>query len=512
MNFSIQIKDVIKSVIKNSKIECLCGAKSFNGFTDDKGLISFAIEVDDQDITIKVSHPDFFEETVSLSSTRSSWDNKCCIIRGDNLTIYLNKLREAPTYYYSEQDLKVLNSPPAGILRNNEDDIYSYRGLSFVNTDTFNFLNSKIVGKNANLTEWERFNYSTAKLDPGVAGRFRWLEYKISPGKTHIMGIWVPKNYYSLSGKKEIDYFLFIPPKTTGNREGFYDLYLGKAPYGLKKKEDKISQPYVDQAQGYLFNWHFLVHQLMSSKRFAIAVFPVDTVGDLSNFDNLKQMYISLRSVTHYIHKSNLLNNFYVNPRIGKLIKIQAPIHTDLPETGKVCIGSFSAGYNTIAVYLQDYQNDEITMLMRKKWKEYWAVDTSVRRVHTWNIFLTLLKQWYSDQPERRFRLFHSDYTDGSGLIQTTQTYFENFITAPLNGQVEKDFRNQDGHIFTGMQNTRIVELHDNSHRWSIVYFNELFITQDKNHKGDVIPHFINDQHQFTPNLGIGYSAYFGSF
>jgi hypothetical protein len=520
VKFNINVVDVIGSPLTPVTVGYTLDRKPASASTAN-GRVQIDIPVANEDIELQFSHADFWTEKLILSPGGGFWNNKCCQVSvavEASITVTLGKVREAPTVYIDDQTLQKAASSPDALLTADPNDRYSYRGyfpMSFTDKNVrgpgdtvdpptkFRFLNGKQVGGNPDGAEWDRFAYGEMGIDPRVTGRFRFAEYRHSAAKTFLIALWVPKEYFRLSNKKAIDYYFFITPTTAGKPE--YTLDVGKPPYGLKKDGTSAGQPFANLGSGYLFNRHYVVHQIIGSGRKMVVALPINNEGDFTPVVSAGEFARTCREISHYLHKSNLLETYYVAPSLGELTKIPMNLHKPIPATGKVAVTAFSQSIIQLGALMAAAPSDALSREFHDRWKEIWEVDGSVPKYSTWTAFLDSLKRWYSSGDQRQFRLIHSDYTDGGGLVKL-----------PI-GNWFSQFR--DTGVRTGTVLKRktpvsvsIHELHENNMRWSMVYFSESCITADDAHQASARPEFISDQHQSVPNLGIGFCAGLSTF
>ncbi|MBS0156159.1 MAG: hypothetical protein JSS38_16320 [Nitrospira sp.] len=515
MKFNITVMDVTGAPLSPATVTYRLNQSPASVATSN-GQVQIDIPVGNEDIDLQFSHPEFWTEKLTISPGGSFWNNKCCEVgfaTEANIRATLSKVREAPTVYIDDPTLLKAADAPNAILTTDPNDRYAYRGffpMSFTDKNVkqpgdsadpptkFRFLNGKQVSGKPDGAEWERFVYGEMNIDPQVTGRYRFVEYKYSAAKIFLIALWVPKHYFRLSNKKAVDYYFFVTPTTAGKPQ--YALDIGNPPYGLKKSGAWVGQPFANLGSGYLFNLHYVVHQIIGSRKQMVVALPVNNAGDFTPVVSAQEFARTCRELNHYLHKSNLLETYYVAPSLGELTKIPLNLHKPIPLTGNIAVTAFSQSVIQLNTLMGGGASDALSKEFYDHWKEIWDVDSSVPKYLSWTSFLDSLSKWYKSGDQRQFRLIHSDYTDGGGLMALPiSNWFTQF----------KDSGVRSGTVLKSKQlaGTSIRELHENNMRWSMVHFSESYITADDAHQPSARPEFISDQHQAVPNLGIGFCA-----
>lgn len=414
-----------------------------------------------------------------------------------NIIYTLSKVREAPMLYLDSNSLAKITTPINAILLNSNND-YDYKDLFFMNFvksnspkdgQFFHYINSNTVCNKIDNNEWERFNNSKKEVIPSNVGRFRWFEYKFSKDKIYIFCIWIPKQL----ANEPCDYLIYYSPTTAGKSN--YSLDIGTPPYGIKKNQNAVTQPYVQLGNGYMFNIHYIVHQIIvNSKKNLCVVFPINNVGQIDFFLGDTNSFESLKEINFFLHRRNYLKSNHIESyRLDKAqyVNQQIPIF----DIASIKVAAFSEGFNRLNSLFNNTSKE-----FQSKWMQIWDTDCAVVPYGGWSSYINKLKSWYSkNSDKRRFILMHSDYTDGNGMLNEMLSTFKNSMPLKTNpGIVEKN---------GGKENVIIKELHENQNKWSAIYFSDSTVTKDKNHNDAYRPEFIHDPHQFVPNIGIGYSA-----
>jgi hypothetical protein len=511
MNVKIIVKDVDDAPVNGAILK----RRSQQGDVTDTipgNELQFSMTDFSGDIDLRLSHPSFNEEVVRVTKSGQRWSNPTCVVSLQSgvlaITVILSRIQTAPTVYIPEEQLKNYAANPTGVLLADRQSAFSYRSLFNGPIDEFRRLAHPIFD-DPNGEDWERFFYEKVNVNPAKRGSFRWLEYGESRQK-FVIGLWVPKRYFAYSDTRSLDFVVFYSPSTAINE---YHLDQGQVyPYGLKTTTEQgkivVGQPYITQlGQNYLFNWQYLVYQLLAAKKKAIMVMPINNYGDWRPFQTRSGVLRLLKEIAHYAHKQHLL---------GPLVSIAENFPSDVvstafeptPSLGRLAIAGFSSGMGPIlSLFNADNQQKKLPPLFyssnasafEQLWKEIWDIDLAVHRNGGFDSFEKTLLAWLNQSSKRQMRMYHSLYT-ADKWRPSNAPQLSKLKVVTRGGRPAKSNPAIDAE-----------EVHSKDGTWSAVYFSNEYLNASG--KGLGIPSFLNNTpHQFIPKIALGHAGLMSQF
>jgi hypothetical protein len=312
--------------------------------------------------------------------------------------------------------LKGLNDQVTGILSNTgSDGKESYlwvanERVEFTSTDT---KPGPVLTSSAR-QGWERFRTKTTQIDVNAQGQFLLVQYGGSPasgwGSTSdakdlplLVSLYIP-NLDAGPVLTERDVLVFLPPNTAKPE------YSVQYPLGLLQSGNQFEQPFVARlGVGYMFANHYLIHQLLATKRKCVLVMPVWRQNDPGVLMDPRAMLRLMREVVAFAHKRQVtgMRNAKRN-EVGP----QYPI----PKVGQVAIAAFSAGAVFLSECLRESPGQDLSPLQSipstdparfaQYWRETFDLDASASEV-----FDVALAKWKLRDERRGIRIASSGYT-----------------------------------------------------------------------------------------------------
>ena len=408
-------------------------------------------------------------------------------------------------------------------------DGLSYHSLFEDNYQPFFRLNHPILKSETpqNAKTWDRLQSTKlSSVDPKKSGPFFHLEYGApSTGPRLFLSIFVPKP----GARKNVDFIVFFSPSTAVQDRFPSDTvpFRRDYPYGLTKlAKGSISQEYPRHSQGYLFNMHHLVHQLVAAESNAVLVMPVAPYGDWSVFQTRSGLHRLLLEVTAFLHREMLVIRQFqlrmVSPydaRAGGSVRkltalgvgvgasIFAP-YEDRPAIGRVAVSAFSSGSQALQSLLVNKGSDlpdgfepadfgGSAEEFGKLFAEVWDLDCAHAPYHGYPAFERALHAWYVTG-NKSFRLYHSTYTGGDR---------DSLAVQPLSSVVTSSDIQQSAQVSDARAvRIRARERYSAKGQWSSARFADRFLSSDEAGPGP--PYWTKgDAHHFVPRIAPGHAA-----
>lgn len=541
MNTKIKIAvfDVDNVAVNGCAFAIAFGNTTIGGdITGNERVLNVADSANGWTITVGTGHAHYFPETATIRQDKT-WDNPTCsvvvstetevvdgITQPYNLitiAFVLGRVQDAPPWQYPGDDLNEFNGLPTGILLSkNPRSNYDYRHTAGWK-DNFHLLTERILGDPTKFN-WDRLRHvNKGRIVLDDWGKFRWLEYGTS--KKIAIAAWIPK--YDIISPNALDFIVFYSPTTDEKTD--YDLDDGHSyPYGLHtnivrdKQTKKVTertrqQPFIAQlGNKYMFDRLHLTFQLVAAQKRAIIVMPINNDGDWGPLTHKQGLHRLLLEIRHYVHKS-----LKPHPKSPSLEVRAPPIRS-------IVIAGFSSGAEPIQEFFKkekpnipgrDYVRDGSGF--NKLWKEIWDLDLAIKG--TGKPWVGYFKTFMANRPDRRVRMYHSDYTAGMDdkdepkWRPSLDPELADLIAAsksPLTTTIPK---NSSGGSAPKSPKILAEELHLVGGRWTIAYFSQEFFTPTveyedtpsgkKKEENAIPPYNWGGKHDFTVNIGLGHAA-----
>ena len=449
---------------------------------------------------------------------------------GVTVALVVGHLRSAPTQYIPDEDLSKLAGPPHGVLLTKTSGGMAYHSLFQSVYRPFMRLDHPALApklpEGARL--WERLRATpVAVVDPAKSGSFFHLEYgDPATGPRLFLSVYLP----SAATRKKLDIAVFFSPSTAIDGrfpvDGFP--FRKNYPYGLAKfpTPTSASQEYPRLAQAYLFNGTFLAYQLLAAGSSAALVMPLAPYGaNWFAFQTKSGLHRFAKELALFLHREMLTTAVKVprpvsafNSQAGGSVRDLTGLGVGVgasvfaawgatPQLGRVAISGFSSGVIALQALLTDasgglpegFDTNHFggsTSDFEKVFAEIWDIDGAHAKYHGYPAFEKALAAWMA-AGNRRFRLYHSEYTGGS------RDSMAQIDLAPLTKR--SDIQNDPTVKESGATlwaHERFAESKD----WTAMRFANGFLSSAD--PGPAYPFWKNDDpHHFLPTIAFGHAA-----
>jgi hypothetical protein len=348
---------------------------------------------------------------------------------------------------------------------------------------------------------WERFRTKKMPVDVNAAGQFLLVQYGGSPssgwGGTSdakdlplLVSLYIP-DLDAGTAPAERDILVFVPPNTAK------DEYIVRYPLGLAQSGDRFEQPFVARlGVGYMYARHYLVHQLLATKRKCVLVMPVWRREGPGNLIDPRAMLRLVREVVAFTHKRQFTGIRDAKPYVV------AP-HVPIPKVGQVAVAAFSAGGVYLQEYLQEVQGQDLSPLQSlpstdpakfaQHWREVFDLDANASEA-----FDVALSKWKRRDERRGIRIASSGYTgrkesDLTRKGEGDSPLLGRFVTGPLARAA-----GPPGPIAA-------VETYASDGGFSALITTQPYLQPQVNGPTPLFS-WSSDPHQFTPNFGLAWA------
>jgi hypothetical protein len=399
--------------------------------------------------------------------------------------------------------LKRLNAEVTGVAtRAGPDGKDRYLGVAeekveFTSTDT----KPGPVLTSSERQGWERFRTTATQVDVNARGQFLLVQYGGSPASGWsstsdakdlplLVSLYIP-DLDAGTELAERDVLVFVPPNTAKPEYGV------RYPLGLGQSDDRFEQPFVARlGVGYMFARHYLIHQLLATKRKCVLAMPVWRQEGPGVLLDPRAMLRLVREVVAFAHKRQFTGIRAAQPYV---VAPQGPI----PKVGQVAIAAFSAGGLYLKEYLNETPGQDLSPLqsvpssdpakLAQHWREAFDIDANASEA-----FDVALARWKLRDERRGIRIASSGYTGRTAADLTRRGGGD----APLLGQFATGplvrAAGAPGPIAA-------VETYATNGGFAALIATQPYLQPQVN---GPIPLFSwnSDPHQFTPNFGLAWA------
>jgi len=485
-------------------------------------------------LNIRASHPRYAPEAMTAVLAASAWDLPTARVSVSadqvGVVVVLTRIAVAPRFRIDDErldaeklpnrpsdaekmgvaarnadSLKRLNQEVTGVLsRTGTDGKDHYVGvraiderLEFTSTDT----KPGPVLTSSERQGWERFRTKTTQVDVSAQGQFLLVQYGGSPASGWsstsdakdlplLVSLYVP-DLDAGTVPTERDVVVFMPPNTATPE------YSVRYPLGLLQSDDRFEQPFVARlGVGYMFARHYLIHQLLATRRKCVLALPVWRQEGPGVLLDPRAMLRLVREVVAFAHKRQFTGIRDAKPYV---VAPQDPI----PKVGQVAIAAFSAGGLYLQAHLQEVPGQDLSPLqtlpssdpatLAQHWREAFDIDANASEA-----FDVALAKWKLRDERRSIRIASSGYTGRKSGDLTRRggggsPLLGQFVTGPL--------------VSAAGSSTSIaaVETYTTDGGFSALVATKPYLQPQVNGR---IPLFSwnSDPHQFTPSFGLAWA------
>lgn len=483
-------------------------------------------------LNVRASHPQYAPEAMTAVLAAPAWDLPTArvTVSADQVQVVLvlTRIVEAARFRIDEKRLdaeklpekpsdaekiaiakrnadsvKRLNDEVTGVLsRAGSDgkDRYLWvaeESVHFTSTDT----KPGPVLTSSDRQGWERFRAKATQIDVNAQGQFLLVQYGGSPasgwGSTSdakdlplLVSLYIP-DLDAGTMPAERDVLVFVPPNTAKPE------YSVRYPLGLGQSGDRFEQPFIARlGVGYMFARHYLIHQLLATRRKCVLAMPVWRQEGPGVLLDPRAMLRLVREVVAFAHKRQFTGIRDAKPYV---VASQGPI----PKVGQVAIAAFSAGGIYLKEYLQEIPGQDLSPLqslplsdrarLAQHWREAFDIDANASEA-----FDGALAKWKLRDERRGIRIASSGYTGRTAgdLIRRgggDAPLLGQFVTGPLVSAA-----GPPGPIAA-------VETYATDGEFSALITTQPYLQPQVN---GPVPLFSwnSDPHQFTPNFGLAWA------
>jgi hypothetical protein len=563
MQVVIHTVDVNGDPVANTKVTLELPTGSVDLPVGSEGGASVSIAGNVQAFSIRIHHPNFEDDDVSIDLRQANWTNPVVHVGISGATVDvrfpLSRIRYLPGQLVEEsrltpekldektnptqqqrnevdkrnkEALRRLNQEVRGVLMERDGERLRPRHAVDYDVSDFRRLDPSPPGTStlgsATAATWDRFKTASVATSPAKEGAFFLVEYgerdsftATKPRKTFLVSFYVPFSVGG-SGIRRRDVIVFLPPHTARPE------YAVNFPYGLNLSgnRDRFEQPFFSRlAVAYMFGRHWLVHQVLAAKRNPVLVMPIwpsTTTDPLLSQVGLMRL---LREVLHFAHRQGVTTPLksmysYAPPLVGseRIPTIRRELFARFeptPSVGQVAV----AGYSVSGSYLRslftavklppkdkDYgpefgvpPRDETTFA--NQWIESWDLDGSFGDVgKDPNDPRNYREEFFTSL----IAWYRSRQDRGFRIARSSYTggTQEDLTKTPLSG-----VRESGASIMPATDASPGVWAYDYyaaRSRWSALVTSGTYL---KPPTGGTTPPFgQDDEHQFLPNIGLAWA------
>jgi hypothetical protein len=348
---------------------------------------------------------------------------------------------------------------------------------------------------------WERFRTKATQIDVNARGQFLLVQYGGSPANGWgsksdardlplLVSLYIP-DLDAGTVPAERDVLVFVPPNTAKPE------YSVQYPLGIKQSGDRFEQPFVARlGVGYMFAQHYLIHQVLATRRKCLVAMPVWRQEGPGVLLNPRAMLRLVREVVAFAHKRQ-----FTGIRDGKPYVV-AP-QGSVPKVGQVAIAAFSAGGLYLSEYLKEVPGPDLSPFqslpssdparLGQHWREAFDLDANASEA-----FDAALTKWKLRDERRGIRIASSGYTGRTAADLTRRGTSD----SPLLGQLVT------GPLVSAAgppSPITAVETYATDGGFSALITTQPYLQPQVN--GPIpLYSWSNDPHHFTPNFGLAWA------
>ncbi|MFD0352266.1 hypothetical protein ACFVHW_00760 [Streptomyces sp. NPDC127110] len=518
----------------------------------DQPLVRVVPAEDWSRIDLKVAHPDYVPESVTLKRDGPDatlyWDNRGVAVtrEGDGLrlTMELGRVRQSPvtpppytgTRAHGDQPgvflWETAGQPRRYAVLNQPGPPATPLWLEKVNVRTLTDAAPARAGQDG----WDRLRTTDQVVALADTGGFLWLEYggdsgALPPQPRFLVAVWAPKAPPSSVPAGGLDVVCYFTPSTAtrGYPVSAYP-FSANYPYSVRR-DSTADQPYVVVGYRHLLRDLNLVQAQHVSGRPAVVVVPIlpalppgkdNEKFAWQPFNSQEGTHRLLLEVVRFLHRfgyggSGSGTDFSgwqgSSAPVGRLPALAAArrsssVATPPPSLGNVTVSGFSSAMMGVFPLLT---RKEISLPDRfprhlfggdaaafdAVWREWWDLDLELKAEATGiqaADYERRLLRWFAGGNDRRLRLYHCDHTMGSTPPARRFAALAGLPhkTAALPGLAE-EWHSEDG-------------------RWTAAFYRAQLL-RARTRPDDVLPLFPLEAadagliHPFTAALGFGHAS-----